>query len=68
MVFKNAKIEGMGSEEGSEFKLRTVDPARVKKIRALATAASGQIVVRTQRVASRRSKKIGETTPPINQN
>ncbi len=39
MVFKNAKIEGMGSEEGSEFKLRTVDPERVKKMRALATGA-----------------------------
>ena len=33
MIFKNAKIEGMGSEEGSEFKLRTVDPERVKKMR-----------------------------------
>ena len=39
MVFKNAKIEGMGSEEGSEFKLRTVDPERVKKMRTLATGA-----------------------------
>jgi hypothetical protein len=28
----------MGSEEGSEYKLRTVDPLRVKKIRELAEA------------------------------
>jgi copper homeostasis protein len=40
MVFRNANIEGMGSEEGSEFKLRTVDPERVKKMRGLATGAS----------------------------
>ena len=40
MVFKNAKIEGMGSDEGSEFKLRTVDPERVKKMRELATGAN----------------------------
>lgn len=39
MIYKNSKIAGMGSEEGSEFKLRTVDPQRVKKMRALATAA-----------------------------
>lgn len=36
MVFRNQQIAGMGSDEGSEFKLRTVDPERVKKIRALA--------------------------------
>ena len=38
MVFRNPSIAGMGSDEGSEFKLRTVDPDRVKKIRALAEA------------------------------
>lgn len=36
MVFRNAKIAGMGSDEGSEFKLRTVDPERVKKMREIA--------------------------------
>lgn len=36
MVFKNAAIEGMGSEGGYEFKLRVVDPARVRRIRELA--------------------------------
>jgi copper homeostasis protein len=36
MIFKNAAIAGMGSEEGSDFKLRVVDPERVKKMRALA--------------------------------
>ncbi|HEY0741153.1 MAG TPA: copper homeostasis protein CutC [Chryseosolibacter sp.] len=36
MQFRNPNIAGMGSDEGSEFKLRTVDPARVRKIRALA--------------------------------
>lgn len=40
MVYKNQHIAGMGDEEGSEFKLRTVDPGRVRKMRALATAAS----------------------------
>lgn len=39
MTFRNLQIAGMGSEEGGEFKLRTVDPERVKKIRALAEAA-----------------------------
>lgn len=39
MVYKNSMIAGMGSDEGSEFKLRTVDPERVKKMRELATAA-----------------------------
>lgn len=38
MLFKNKNIAGMGSDEGSEFKLRIVDPERVKKIRALAEA------------------------------
>jgi copper homeostasis protein len=40
MVFRNQQIAGMGSEEGGEFKLRTVDPDRVRKIRALAEAAA----------------------------
>lgn len=39
MSYKNPNIVGMGSEEGSEFKLRTVDPERVKKMRELATGA-----------------------------
>jgi len=36
MIFRNPQIAGMGSEEGSEFKLRTVDPMRIRKIRELA--------------------------------
>ncbi len=36
MRFRNQDIAGMGSEEGSEFRLRTVDPERVKKMRELA--------------------------------
>lgn len=36
MIYKNPAISGMGSEEGSEYLLRTVDPERVKKIKALA--------------------------------
>lgn len=39
MIFRNPQIAGMGSDEGSEFKLRTVDPARVKKIREIAALA-----------------------------
>jgi copper homeostasis protein len=39
MNFRNSKISGMGSDEGSEFKLRTVDPQRVKATRALAEHA-----------------------------
>lgn len=35
MTFRNQHISGMGSDEGSEFKLRTVDPERVRKIRQL---------------------------------
>lgn len=30
MQYRNPNIAGMGSEEGAEFKLRTVDPQRVK--------------------------------------
>jgi copper homeostasis protein len=40
MIFRNSQIAGMGSDEGSEFRLRTVDPLRVKKMRALAVSAS----------------------------
>lgn len=39
MEFKNQQIAGMGSEEGSEFQLRTVDVARVRKTRAIAEDA-----------------------------
>ena len=39
MIFRNQNIAGMGSDEGAEFKLRTVDPNRVIKIRELAQAA-----------------------------
>jgi copper homeostasis protein len=40
MKYKNQQIAGMGSDEGSEFKVRTVDPERVKKIRILAEKVS----------------------------
>lgn len=36
MTFKNQKISAMGEEGKGEFQLRTVDPQRVKMIRALA--------------------------------
>jgi copper homeostasis protein len=36
MKFRNPQIAGMGSDEGAEFKLRVVDPERVKKMRKLA--------------------------------
>ncbi|HNT50808.1 MAG TPA: copper homeostasis protein CutC, partial [Cyclobacteriaceae bacterium] len=39
MQYRNPNIAGMGSEEGAEFKLRTVDPQRVKTIRQLAKEA-----------------------------
>jgi len=39
MVYRNADIAGMGSDEGAEFKLRTVDPARIRSIRAIAENA-----------------------------
>jgi copper homeostasis protein len=42
MEFKNQNITGMGDDRGSEFLVRTVDPARVKKIRQLAEAVSFQ--------------------------
>ncbi|HCW07024.1 MAG TPA: copper homeostasis protein CutC [Cytophagales bacterium] len=40
MVFRNPHIAGMGDDAGSEFKLRTVDPERIKKMRALAEKVS----------------------------
>lgn len=36
MEFRNPNIAGMGSDEGSEFRIRTVDPDRVKVMRLLA--------------------------------
>jgi copper homeostasis protein len=39
MQYRNSDIAGMGSEEGSEFQLRIVDPMRVKNIRSLAETA-----------------------------
>src|SRR6187455_2418195 len=33
MTYRNAQIAGMGSDEGSEFKLRTVDPERIRRTR-----------------------------------
>lgn len=41
MIYQNPAIAGMGSEKDSEFKIRTVDPNLVKRIRALAEKASG---------------------------
>jgi len=39
MQYRNLAIAGMGSDEGSEFKYRTVDPERVRAIRKLAVQA-----------------------------
>ncbi|MEK6783761.1 MAG: copper homeostasis protein CutC [Bacteroidota bacterium] len=36
MTYRNPDIAGMGSEEGAEFKVRTVDPDRVRAMRKLA--------------------------------
>lgn len=36
MIYHNEKISGMGGESGREYKLRTVDPNRVREIRRLA--------------------------------
>ncbi len=36
MQYRNQAIAGMGSEEGAEFKYRTVDPERVRAMRLLA--------------------------------
>jgi copper homeostasis protein len=41
MQYRNEKIAGMGSDEGAEFKLRTVDPGRVRAVRAIAEKALG---------------------------
>lgn len=40
MKYRNPDIVGMGSDEGAEFKLRVVDPERVRKMRSLAEQAS----------------------------
>lgn len=40
MEYRNAAIQGMGSMEGEEFQIRSVDPERVKRIRALAEKAA----------------------------
>lgn len=39
MIYRNQAIAGMGSDEGSEFKLRSADPQRIKKMRELAQRA-----------------------------
>ncbi len=39
MQFRNPQISGMGSEEGAEFKVRLVDPLRVKDIRRIIASA-----------------------------
>jgi copper homeostasis protein len=39
MQYRNPAIAAMGSEEGSEFKYRTVDPERVRVMRKLAEGA-----------------------------
>lgn len=39
MQYRNQAIAGMGSDEGSEFKYRTVDPERVRAMRKLAEGA-----------------------------
>lgn len=39
MQYRNQAIAGMGSDEGSEFKYRTVDPERVRVMRKLAEGA-----------------------------
>lgn len=39
MQFRNPQIAGMGSDEGAEFRLRTVDPEKIRKTRALAVSA-----------------------------
>jgi len=40
MKYRNEDISSMGDDSGSEFKLRTVDPERVKKMRMLAERIS----------------------------
>jgi Uncharacterized protein involved in copper resistance len=36
MQFKNSALASMGSDDGSEFKVRTVDPERVRRTRTIA--------------------------------
>lgn len=36
MIFRNPQITSMGSAEGDEFELRTVDPEKIRRIRHLA--------------------------------
>jgi len=43
MGYQNPNIAGMGDEAGSEFKLRTVDPERVRRMRELALAAKNLV-------------------------
>lgn len=43
MQYKNQQIAGMGSDEGAEFKLRTVDPERVRKTRAIGEESFAKI-------------------------
>lgn len=40
MKYRNKNISGMGSDEGSEFLVRTVDPERVRRTRELAESVS----------------------------
>ena len=40
MEYRNEQISGMGKDGGSEFKVRTVDPERIRKMRALAEGAT----------------------------
>ena len=42
MEYYNEKITAMGSERGAEYKIRTVDPARVRRTRQLAETARGR--------------------------
>ncbi len=42
MQYKNQDIAGMGSDEGSEFLVRTVDPERVRKMRVIAESVGVQ--------------------------
>jgi copper homeostasis protein len=42
MTFRNTAIAGMGSDEGAEFQVRTVDPMRVEAMRKLAEAVEGK--------------------------
>lgn len=43
MEYRNAAIQGMGAKDGEEFQIRSVDPERVKNIRALAEKAANPI-------------------------